>query len=241
MKSVDFAVRDGEIHALLGANGAGKSTLIKCVSGAVQPDAGQIIIEGETFSSLTPKTAREAGVSVIYQDFSVAASLDVTENIFLGRELRWGPCVRRGKQRAQAKVWLQRLSADFDPQSPLGSLSGAGFQLVEIIKAIRLEPKVLILDEPTAALTEAEAKGLAKQLRTLREHGLPIVYVTHRLGEVFELADRVTVMSGGEVVLSRAVSEVSRQDLVDAITGRARASLGRRADATGGRAADRPV
>lgn len=220
LSGVDLSVADGEIHALLGANGAGKSTLIKCVSGAVTPDRGEIDIGGQVDRSHTPRSAREAGVAVIYQDFSVAGSLDVTDNIFLGQELRVGPFVRRRAQRAQAKEWVERLDADLDIEAGISILSGAGLQLVEVIKALVSKPKVLILDEPTAALTDHEAQTLADQCRRLRGSGLAIVYVTHRLSEVFDLADRVTVLRGGEVVLSSAVADTSPTELVDTIAGR---------------------
>lgn len=220
LSGVDFSVSDGEIHALLGANGAGKSTLIKCVSGAVTPDRGEIDIGGRVDRSHSPRSAREAGVAVIYQDFSVAGSLNVVDNIFLGQELRRGPFVLRGAQRRLAKEWVARLGSDLDLEAGVSILSGASLQLVEVIKALVSEPKVLILDEPTAALTDNEAKTLADQCRRLRDTGLAIVYVTHRLSEVFDLADRVTVLRGGEVVLSSAVADTSPAELVDTIAGR---------------------
>jgi ribose transport system ATP-binding protein len=219
LQSVGLAVDAGEIHALLGANGAGKSTLIKCVSGAISPDAGEIEIDGRTFGSLTPRESRANGVAVIYQDLSVAPSLTVAENIFLGAELRRGPFVRRRAQRAEARTLLARVGSDVDPRTTVAELSGADQQVVEIAKALRLQSRLLILDEPTASLTDAEVRVLMSQLRALKEHGLPILYVTHRLGEVFQIADRVTVLRDGRVVLSAAVTEVTRADLVDAIVG----------------------
>ena len=221
LSGVDLDVADGEIHALLGANGAGKSTLIKCVSGAVTPDGGTIRVGGSEVRSHSPRSARQAGVAVIYQDFSVAASLDVTENVFLGQELRRGPFVRRREQRRVTREWLSRLGANLDPGAGISLLSGAGLQLVEIMKALVSEPRVLILDEPTAALTAEEAATLADQCRRLRDTGLAIVYVTHRLGEVFELADRVTVLRGGEVALTVDVADTTPTQLVDTIAGRA--------------------
>src|SRR5262249_9439768 len=136
MDGVDLHIADGEIHALLGANGAGKSTLIKCVSGAVQPDAGTICIGEHCARSHTPRSAKQAGVSVIYQDFSVAASLDVTENVFLGQELRRGIVVRRREQRRLTEEWIRRLGADLDPSAGIDLVGGAGLQLIEIIKAL---------------------------------------------------------------------------------------------------------
>src|SRR5215216_969755 len=161
LRNVDLSVSDGEIHALLGANGAGKSTLIKCISGAHTPDTGQIVIGSEAHSSLTPKEARSAGVFVIYQDLSLAASLDVTDNVFLGQELRWGPFVRRQQQHKRMEYWLRQLNVDIGPRANLTDLSNAQLQIIEIIKALQGNPKVLILDEPTSSLTDAETKQLS--------------------------------------------------------------------------------
>ena len=144
-------------------------------------------------------------MSVIYQDFSVAASLDVAENVFLGQELRRGIVVRRRAQRRETRRLIERLGAELDPDSGIDLIGGAGLQLIEIMKALVAEPSVLILDEPTAALTEDEARKLGDQCRRLRDSGLAILYVTHRLAEVFELADTVTVMRGGEVVFTKPV------------------------------------
>jgi ribose transport system ATP-binding protein len=220
MDDVDLIVADGEIHALLGANGAGKSTLIKCVSGAVQPDRGEIVVGGQAVKGHTPRSAKQAGVSVIYQDFSVAASLNVTENIFLGQELRRGVFVKRREQRRQATLWLERLAAPLDAEAGIDLIGGAGLQLIEIVKALVSHPSVLILDEPTAALTEDEAANLAQQCRTLKETGLAIVYVTHRLAEVFDIADRVTVMRGGRIVFTKDVADTTRRELIETIAGR---------------------
>ena len=227
MRNVDLTVADGEVHALLGANGAGKSTLIKCVTGAVRPDSGSVHIGGQAFTALSPRSAKEAGVAVVYQDFSVARSLNVTENIFLGQELRRGPFVRSSAQRAVAQQLLRGLGANLRPDQPTDTLGGADLQLIEICKALVTNPKLFILDEPTAALTETETAQLMDQVRRLRDQRLPIVYVTHRLAEVFEIASRVTVMRGGEVVLSEAVADVTQRDLVEAIAGRSLGDGGR--------------
>lgn len=219
LKGVDLTVADGEIHALLGANGAGKSTLIKCLSGAIPPDSGVMIVGNDRHESFTPKSAKHAGIAVIYQDLSLAPSLDVADNMFLGHELRTGPFVRRRAQRREAAEWLSRLGVDIRPNAALSTLGNAGLQTVEIAKALRTGPRVLILDEPTAALSEKEAEALGEQMLKLKEQNLPLLYVTHRLAEVFALADRVTVLRGGEVVLSGLVKDLSRDDLVAAIAG----------------------
>ena len=221
LDSVDLTVLPGEIHALLGANGAGKSTLIKCVSGAVVPDAGEIAIGDRTYTSLTPREARQAGLAVIYQELSVINTLNVVDNVFLGDELTWGPFRRRRAQEREAREWLERLGVDLDTRSVLTGVGNAELQVVEIVKALRREPTVLILDEPTAALTEAEVERLGAHMQRLKTQGLPILFVTHRLAEVFDFADRVTVLRGGRVVVSGQVADLSRRALVEAIAGRA--------------------
>jgi ribose transport system ATP-binding protein len=223
LSSVDFEVDAGEVHALLGPNGAGKSTLIRCLSGAVQPDAGAIVIEDKVYTELSPKQAIEAGVAVIYQNTSLIPSLTVTENVFLGEELtRWG-FVRRGTQRKEAAALLHTLlgSAEIDPGGQVGSLPLATRQLVEVAKALsRANVKLLILDEPTAALTESEAHVIFDRLRRLRSQGLHIIYITHRLQEVFEIADRVTVLRDGKVVLAgQSVATLDAAAVVTAIAG----------------------
>jgi ribose transport system ATP-binding protein len=220
LESVDLTVANGEIHALLGANGAGKSTLIKCVSGAIAPDAGEIEIGGRRFHSLTPREAWHSGLAVIYQELSVISTLDLVDNIFLGDERRKGFLLRKRAERREAHDWLARLGLEhLSTRTPLARLGNAELQIVEIVKALRKEPKVLILDEPTAALTETETQRLGAHMRTLKEQGLPLLFVTHRLAEVFDFADHVTVLRGGKVVVSARVSDVSRRDLVQAIAG----------------------
>ena len=216
---VDLEVADGEIHALLGANGAGKSTLIKCLSGATTPDDGVMMVGSQRYEALTPREARSAGISVVYQDLSLAATLDVADNMFLGQELRFGPFVRKRAQRREAARWLREIGTGIEPTADLATLGNAGLQAVEIAKALRTEPKVLILDEPTAALSEQEAAVLGEHLRTLKTQNMPVLYVTHRLAEVFALADRVTVLRGGRVVLTGRVKELDRAALVSAIAG----------------------
>lgn len=220
LRGVDLAVEDGEIHALLGANGAGKSTLIKCLSGAETPDAGRIRIGDATFPSLNPREAREVGVAVVYQELSLALSLTAADNIFLGREKRIGPFVRKSAQRRIAVDLLQDLGVQIDVDSDLGSVGNAELQSIEIVKALASNPKVLILDEPTAALSEREANRLADRLKQLKKLKLPVLYVTHRLSEVFALADRVTILRGGSAVLSGRVADLTHEEIVAAIVGR---------------------
>ncbi|WP_406873746.1 ATP-binding cassette domain-containing protein [Aminobacter sp. P9b] len=196
LKSVNLAVEDGEIHALLGANGAGKSTLIKCLSGAITPDGGEIKVGEQHYKALTPKLSRDAGIAVVYQELSLVMSLDVADNVFLGREVCTGPFVHRSKQRSEAISLLSQMGIALNPATDLSEVSSAELQAIEIVKALSARPKVLILDEPTASLSEREAERLGENLKQLRKQNLPVLYVTHRLNEVFDLADRVTVLRG---------------------------------------------
>lgn len=227
LRGVDLVIEPGEVHALLGPNGAGKSTLIKCLGGAVRPDEGEIVLGGATYQELSPAESREAGVSVIYQSFSLIPTLSVAENIFLGEERRFGPFVRRRQQEREAGELLEMFHQDIDPTAKVSDLPIASQQLIEIGKAMHRNPKLLVLDEPTASLTDVEAKLLAEQLRRLTSRGVPILYVTHLLQEVFDVADRVTVLRDGAVVLSASVSEVSHHDLVSAIAGETLGELNR--------------
>ncbi len=220
LNGVDLSVEDGEIHALLGANGAGKSTLIKCLSGAIRPDRGEIVIGPKSFTTLTPRESRQAGVAVVYQELSLAMSLSASDNIFLGQEECWGPFVRQSSQRRRAERLLADLGIDLNISSDLANVGNAELQSIEIVRALAANAKVLILDEPTAALSEREAERLAERLRQLRTRNIPLLYVTHRMSEVFELADRVTVLRGGRTVLSGKVADYTHQDIVDAIVGR---------------------
>ena len=178
-----------------------------------------IIVGDKKFEGLTPREARQSGVAVVYQDLSLAATLDVADNMFLGQELRFGPFVRKRAQRKEAARWLDEMGTGIKPTSSLSSLGNAGLQAVEIAKALRTRPKVLILDEPTAALSEREAETLGEHLLELKKQNLPLLYVTHRLAEIFALADRVTVLRGGAVVLTGKVADLNRDALVDAIVG----------------------
>ncbi|MFF8231933.1 sugar ABC transporter ATP-binding protein [Streptomyces caelestis] len=220
LDGVDLTVPAGQVHALLGHNGAGKSTLIKCLGGAYPPDAGTIEVGGTSYTRLTPRESIAAGVAIIFQTLSVVDALTVAENIFLGQEwTRHGRIDRRAQEEVAAGL-LQRVAARCSPRDRVGDLPMAQRQLVEIAKALSRSASVLVLDEPTAALSGAETDALAQRVEDLRTQGLAIVYVTHLLSEVERLADAVTVLRDGRVTHQATVAGQTRRDLVEAIAGR---------------------
>ncbi|WP_236067547.1 sugar ABC transporter ATP-binding protein [Streptomyces brasiliscabiei] len=222
LDGVDLTVPAGQVHALLGHNGAGKSTLIKCLGGAFPPDAGTIEVGGVPYTRLSPRASIAAGVAIIFQTLSVVDSLTVAENIFLGQEwTRHGRIDRRAQERVAAEL-LDRVAASCSPRDRVGELPMGQKQLVEIAKALSRSASVLVLDEPTAALSGTESDALATRVEDLRTQGLAIVYVTHLLAEVERLADAVTVLRDGRVTHHTAHSTAGghhRRDLVEAITG----------------------
>ncbi|MER7480122.1 sugar ABC transporter ATP-binding protein [Streptomyces sp. NPDC126510] len=219
LDGVDLTVPAGQVHALLGHNGAGKSTLIKCLGGAYPPDAGTIEVCGTPYSRLTPRESIASGVAIIFQTLSVVDALTVAENIFLGQEwTRHGRIDRRAQEEVAAGL-LQRVAAKCSPRDRVGDLPMGQRQLVEIAKALSRSAAVLVLDEPTAALSGAETDALAERVEDLRAQGLALVYVTHLLGEVERLADAVTVLRDGRVTHHATVAGRTRRELVEAIAG----------------------
>ncbi|WP_327699486.1 sugar ABC transporter ATP-binding protein [Streptomyces sp. NBC_00459] len=220
LDGVDLTVPMGQVHALLGHNGAGKSTLIKCLGGAYPPDAGTIEVGGRAYERLSPRESIAAGVAIIFQTLSVVDALTVSENIFLGQEwTRYGRIDRRAQEQVAAGL-LERVAASCSPRDRVGELPMGQRQLVEIAKALSRSASVLVLDEPTAALSTAESDALAERVEDLRTQGLAIVYVTHLLAEVERLADAVTVLRDGRVAHHAVGAGQRRRDLVAAIAGR---------------------
>jgi len=221
LRGVDFDVKAGEVHALLGENGAGKSTLIKVATGAHQPDAGTIEIGGETLGRLDPAGARRRGIACIYQQPALFPDLNVEENIGLRLEERAGWRRVDWKQRRErAKELLQRVGAEVAPDEEVRALSMPEQQLVEIACALGAGARVIIMDEPTASLTRREQERLYGIVRDLRAAGVAVIYISHRLEEIFALADRVTVLRDGESVGTRAVSEIDEAGLIRLMVGR---------------------
>ena len=219
LEGVDFDLRRGEVHALLGENGAGKSTLIKILGGAVVPDGGEARLEGEPLPLGDPLAVRRRGINIVYQELTLVPELTAAENIFLGRE-QGRPLLRRGEMARSAQELLDGLGARVAAAAPVRTLSVAQQQLVEIARALASELKVLILDEPSATLSGPEVERLFAVVRGLRERGLGVVYISHRLEEVFAIADRVTVLRDGRHVASAPVAGVDRAQLIRWMVGR---------------------
>jgi rhamnose transport system ATP-binding protein len=215
--SLDFNV--GEVHGLVGENGAGKSTLIKIIAGAYRPDQGKLELLGRSIADADPRTHQEAGVGVIYQERSIVPELSAAANVFLGRTMNWGPFISGSATRRRFKELADRLGAEVDPNVIAGSLSVANQQLLEIMRALEADHRILILDEPTTALGAPERQRLYAVVNELRRRGLAIVYISHDLDEILHLCNRVTVMRDGERVATKPVGEWTKQTLVDAMLG----------------------
>ncbi len=221
LRGVSFDLRAGEVHALVGENGAGKSTLIKVVTGAVAPDGGELEVEGKPVLQMTPALARTLGIAAIYQQPSLFPDLSVAENIALA--LDGGGAWRRIDWRARARraaELLARVGASIDPERRVETLSMPEQQMVEIAKALGAEARILIMDEPTASLTDREATQLCAAIERLRADGAGIIYISHRLEEIAAIADRITVLRDGESVATMDRAEVTRADLIRLMVGR---------------------
>ncbi|MGO4336045.1 sugar ABC transporter ATP-binding protein [Labrys sp. KB_33_2] len=239
LRDVNFDVRPGEVHALLGENGAGKSTLIKVIAGVHQPDTGTLTVGGETVRFTSPRHARRHGIATVYQELLLFPELTVAENIFLGNAPRrnWGG-LDWSAMRLKARHLLDSLdSHDLDVDAKVGTLSVANRQRVEIAKALSQEARLLIMDEPTAALVEADVRRLMSVVKKLRERGVAIIYVSHRMPEIFELADRVTVLRDGSYIGTRDIGEVTEASLVSMMVGRSIEQLFPKVEATLGEVA----
>jgi ribose transport system ATP-binding protein len=220
LESVSLDVREGEIHALLGENGAGKSTLIKILSGAYSKDRGEILFQGKPIEIKNPHHAQQLGISTIYQEFYLAPDLTVPENIFLGHLPRRGPLVDWGATQVRAAEILDRLGIKLPLDVPASRLTVAEQQLVEIAKALARETHLLIMDEPSAVLGDKDLEKLFQVVRSLKAAGISIIYISHRLAETFEIAERVTVLKDGRLVGTRDVADVTMPQLVRMMIGR---------------------
>jgi ABC-type sugar transport system ATPase subunit len=220
LRGVDLELWAGEVLAIVGENGAGKSTLIRVLGGAHLPDAGGIAVAGQDVCIRTPQESRRLGVAIIYQEFNLVPTLTVCDNIFLGQERTRAGFLRRADERLAAARLLERLGVRVDPEALCRDLTVAQQQVVEIAKALSLQARILVMDEPTATLTPPEVERLHSIIRELRSQGLGIIYISHRLQEVLDLADRVLVLRDGEQVATRPLAEVTRQSLIEMMVGR---------------------
>ncbi|OJF99868.1 lantibiotic ABC transporter permease [Rhizobium sp. 58] len=222
LRSVDFDVRPGEVHALLGENGAGKSTLMRVLGGEMVPSSGEVIIDGVPVLFRDPRAARALGIVVIHQELALAPDLTVAENIFLG-ELPG--VISHSSLRKRAKDLIDRLGFHIDPGRTVGSLAVAHQQVVEIAKALSQDIKIIVFDEPTAVLGAQDAMKLHQIIRGLRDRGVGVVYISHRLDEVFDIADRMTVMKDGQKVGTVATGDVKVDDIIRMMVGRPIATM----------------
>nr|WP_305147455.1 sugar ABC transporter ATP-binding protein [Butyricicoccus faecihominis] len=221
LNHVNFTCTSGEIHTVVGENGAGKSTLMRIISGVYQPTSGELFINGEPVRFTNPLQAQQAGVSIIHQEFNLVPHLSIAENVFLGRQL----CKKNGNidvaaMRSKTAALAAMLHMDSDPDKAVCRLTVAQQQMVEIMKAIELNTQIIIMDEPTAALTPVEVKTLFEIMRRLRDDGRTIIYISHRLNEVFDISDRITVLRDGVVSAALRTQDTTKDEVVRRMVGR---------------------
>ncbi len=220
LKEVNFELRKGEVHALLGENGAGKSTLMKILTGIYSKDSGSIVYEGKEVNFTGPKDAQDAGISIVHQELNLINHLTVAQNIFIGREMMNGKIINDKKMNEEAAKLFKLLNIDIDPAETMGNLTVGKQQMCEIAKAISEEAKILIFDEPTTALTDSEIDKLFIIIRELKAKNMGIVYISHRMDEIKVITDRLTVMRDGEYVGTRNSDECTKQDIINMMVGR---------------------
>lgn len=220
LSDVTLELKPGEILALIGENGAGKSTLIKCCSGAVVPTSGKIVVNGKEFTSMTPQLAAENGIAIIYQEFNNVRELSVAENLFLGRPIKKGIIVDKRAMEVAAAEAFEQLQIKIDPKMMMKDLTVGYQQMVEIAKAIQQNAKILIMDEPSAPLTSSEVESMFRVVERLRKEGISIVYISHRLEEIYHLSDRILVLRDGEYVKTLITKNSEVQELIQLMVGR---------------------
>ena len=221
LDNVKFKLKPGTVHALMGENGAGKSTLMKIVAGIYTPDSGSFKLRGQDIRLKNPLDALENGIAMIHQELNLMGPMTVAENIWIRREpLNALGFVRHGEMRRMTQELFKRLNIDLDPDVNVGTLSVANRQMVEIAKAVSYDSDVLIMDEPTSALTETEVDHLFKIIRSLRAEGKGIIYITHKMSELFEIADEVSVFRDGKYIATKPSSELTRDQIIHMMVGR---------------------
>lgn len=220
LSDVRFDLKAGEVHALLGENGAGKSTLMKILSGVYTKDEGTVKVMGAAVENLTPKKAHDLGIAIIHQELNMCAHLTVTENIFLGRERKKGLTLDNHSMKGETRKILRDFNMDIAPDTVVGTLSIPRQQMVEIAKALSTNCRILIMDEPTSALTASEIEDLFRLMRRLREEGCGIVYISHRLEELQHIVDRVTVLRDGHYIDTRDFAGTTMPEIISMMVGR---------------------
>lgn len=220
LQGISFDLYEGEVLALMGENGAGKSTLVKCLTGANIPTSGHMVIDGKRYDSISPAEARKLGISAVYQEFTLVPELPVVENIFMGNLPGNGFIVDQKKMISDAKKIFDDFQVDIEPAAMVSSLTPAMMQIIEIAKAVSLDTKILILDEPTAPLTIKEVNILFRIIQDLKKKGVAIIYISHRLEEIFEITDRTVVLRDGQFICEVQTEMTSRPELIKAMIGR---------------------
>lgn len=221
LQNAGFVLADGEIHALMGENGAGKSTLMKILTGVYTRDAGTVIVDGKEVVYHNPQEAEQAGIVFIHQELNVLFELTVEENMFLGKEIhnRFGVCDKKAMRKEVRRI-LDILGVSIDPAQKMDTLSVGQQQMIEIAKALMVDAKVIIMDEPTAALSASETRTLFEVIRSLKKKGVSMVYISHRMEEIFELCDRITILRDGEYIGTRNIPETNMTEIVKMMIGR---------------------
>ena len=222
LNNVEFSLQKGEIHALMGENGAGKSTLMKILTGIYPRDAGEVKVKGQLVDFKNPKEAEREGIAVIHQELNILPHLTVAENLFLGNEKTFGKSgiLKTREMNSEAKKILTELGFQDDVRSAAGSLSVGKQQIIEIAKAISSNAEVIIMDEPTAALTDREIESLFETIRALQSTGVSFVYISHRMEEIFALCDRITILRDGQYVGTKKIKETTFDEIVQMMVGR---------------------
>ena len=220
LDDVGFCVAEGEIRALVGENGAGKSTLMKILNGNYKKDCGQILIDGKEVDITDPRVADANGITIIFQELNLVDELSITENIFAGRLAPKGGLINWKQLHAKAKELLERVGFDVAPTTLVGELTVAGKQMVEIAKALNRDARIILMDEPSATLTKKELDALFQIIRDLKEQGIAVIYISHRMEEIFEICETATVMRDGRIIGTRDVANVTPDELVEMMVGR---------------------